>query len=59
MRNRGVEARTLKRRFLVDWLKTKAPFWKLEDTPEGAQWVAADARDDAAAARWREDKSAP
>ena len=38
--------------FLIDWLKTKAPFWKLEDTPAGAHWVAADARDDAAAARW-------
>ena len=41
--------------FLIDWLKTKAPFWKLEDTPAGAQWVAADARDDAAAARWVKD----
>jgi molybdopterin synthase catalytic subunit len=39
-------------RFLIDWLKTKAPFWKLEDTAHGAKWVAADARDDAAAARW-------
>jgi molybdopterin synthase catalytic subunit len=38
--------------FLIDWLKTKAPFWKLEDTEAGAQWVAAEARDDAAAARW-------
>ena len=38
--------------FLIDWLKTKAPFWKLEDTDQGAKWVAADARDDAAAARW-------
>ncbi len=38
--------------FLIDWLKTKAPFWKLEDTAQGAQWVAADARDDDAAARW-------
>jgi molybdopterin synthase catalytic subunit len=46
-------------RFLIDWLKTKAPFWKLEDTPAGAQWVAADARDDAAAARWLGDKTAP
>jgi len=46
-------------RFLIDWLKTKAPFWKLEDTPAGAQWVAADARDDAAAARWLADKTAP
>lgn len=38
--------------FLIDWLKTKAPFWKLEDTDTGAQWVAAEARDDKAAARW-------
>jgi len=38
--------------FLIDWLKTKAPFWKLEDTDSGAQWVAAEARDDKAAARW-------
>ena len=38
--------------FLIDWLKTKAPFWKLEDTDTGEKWVAADARDDAAAARW-------
>jgi molybdopterin synthase catalytic subunit len=38
--------------FLIDWLKTKAPFWKLEDTARGAKWVAADARDDDAAARW-------
>jgi molybdopterin synthase catalytic subunit len=39
--------------FLIDWLKTKAPFWKLEDTPEGAKWVAGDARDDTLAARWK------
>ena len=39
-------------RFLIDWLKTKAPFWKLEDTEHGAKWVDADAKDDAAAARW-------
>ena len=38
--------------FLIDWLKTKAPFWKLEETPAGAQWVAARASDDQAAARW-------
>ena len=38
--------------FLIDWLKTKAPFWKLEDTDTGAQWVTAEARDDKAAARW-------
>lgn len=39
-------------RFLIDWLKTKAPFWKLEDTAGGAKWVDADAKDDAAAERW-------
>jgi molybdopterin synthase catalytic subunit len=39
--------------FLIDWLKTKAPFWKLEETEAGAEWVAAKASDDAAAARWQ------
>jgi molybdopterin synthase catalytic subunit len=39
--------------FLIDWLKTKAPFWKLEDTPEGGKWVDARDSDDAAAARWQ------
>lgn len=38
--------------FLIDWLKTKAPFWKLEETPAGARWVEARASDDEAAARW-------
>ena len=38
--------------FLMDWLKTKAPFWKLEETPDGPRWVEADAKDDAAAQRW-------
>ena len=38
--------------FLVDWLKTKAPFWKLEETPTGEKWVEAHEGDDAAAARW-------
>src|SRR5262245_57395994 len=38
--------------FLIDWLKTKAPFWKLEETPGGEAWVAAQSDDDAAAARW-------
>ncbi|MCR9071426.1 MAG: molybdenum cofactor biosynthesis protein MoaE [Alphaproteobacteria bacterium] len=38
--------------FLIDWLKTKAPFWKREETPEGARWVDARESDDAAAARW-------
>jgi molybdopterin synthase catalytic subunit len=39
--------------FLIDWLKTKAPFWKLEQTSEGARWVEAKSSDDAAAARWK------
>jgi molybdopterin synthase catalytic subunit len=43
--------------FLIDWLKTKAPFWKLEDTERGPQWVAAEARDDAAASRWVKSKA--
>ncbi len=38
--------------FLIDWLKTKAPFWKLEDGAGGAKWVEARAGDDGAAARW-------
>jgi molybdopterin synthase catalytic subunit len=41
--------------FLIDWLKTKAPFWKLEETPEGARWVDAQASDEAAAKRWIEE----
>ena len=40
--------------FVIDWLKTKAPFWKLEEGPGGAEWVEARAGDDAAAARWDE-----
>jgi len=38
--------------FLIDWLKTRAPFWKLEETGQGEQWVAARESDDEAAARW-------
>ena len=38
--------------FVIDWLKTQAPFWKKETTPEGARWVDAREADDAAAARW-------
>ena len=38
--------------FLVDWLKTKAPFWKLEETPQGERWVESQASDDNAAKRW-------
>ena len=38
--------------FLMDYLKTQAPFWKKEQTPEGARWVDARSSDDAAMARW-------
>ena len=38
--------------FLMDYLKTQAPFWKKEKTPEGARWVDARATDDEAIARW-------
>ena len=38
--------------FIMDYLKTQAPFWKKEDTPEGERWVDARASDDAAVARW-------
>jgi molybdopterin synthase catalytic subunit len=39
--------------FLIDWLKTKAPFWKLEEGPDASHWVEARRADDEAAARWR------
>jgi molybdopterin synthase catalytic subunit len=39
-------------RFLMDYLKTRAPFWKREDGPSGARWVEAEARDDASLTRW-------
>jgi molybdopterin synthase catalytic subunit len=38
--------------FLMDYLKTRAPFWKKEETPAGSHWVEARASDDAVAARW-------
>jgi len=38
--------------FLMDWLKTKAPFWKREEGSAGAAWVEARGSDDEAAARW-------
>ena len=38
--------------FLMDYLKTQAPFWKKEETPEGARWVDARVSDDAALAKW-------
>jgi molybdopterin synthase catalytic subunit len=39
--------------FIMDYLKTRAPFWKKEQTAEGGRWVEARATDDIAAARWR------
>ena len=38
--------------FIMDYLKTRAPFWKRETTPDGARWVDARESDDSAAARW-------
>ncbi len=38
--------------FLMDYLKTRAPFWKREERPDGAAWVEASKADDAAAERW-------
>ena len=42
-------------RFIIDYLKTEAPFWKKEQTPEGARWVDARTADDEAVARWKTD----
>lgn len=39
--------------FIMDYLKTRAPFWKREATPEGARWVDARDADDSAAERWQ------
>ncbi|HTS85032.1 MAG TPA: molybdopterin synthase catalytic subunit MoaE [Usitatibacter sp.] len=39
--------------FIMDYLKTRAPFWKREDTPGGARWVEARTSDDNAAAKWK------
>ncbi len=39
--------------FIMDYLKTQAPFWKKEQTPEGARWVESRQSDDLAAERWR------
>ena len=39
--------------FIMDYLKTRAPFWKKEQTGQGARWVEARSTDDAAAERWR------
>jgi len=38
--------------FIMDYLKTAAPFWKKEETPEGGRWVDARITDEAAMARW-------
>jgi molybdopterin synthase catalytic subunit len=38
--------------FIMDYLKTQAPFWKKETTPQGARWVDARATDDAALVKW-------
>ncbi|MEO8004179.1 MAG: molybdopterin synthase catalytic subunit MoaE [Betaproteobacteria bacterium] len=40
--------------FLMDYLKTRAPFWKKESTPDGTRWVDARKTDDTAAERWRQ-----
>jgi molybdopterin synthase catalytic subunit len=39
--------------FLIDWLKTDAPFWKSEETPQGERWVTARKEDDEATRRWK------
>jgi molybdopterin synthase catalytic subunit len=39
--------------FLIDWLKTKAPFWKLEEGAKGTAWVEAKESDDRAAEKWK------
>ncbi|MGA9395326.1 MAG: molybdopterin synthase catalytic subunit MoaE [Azonexus sp.] len=39
--------------FIMDYLKTRAPFWKREETADGARWVDARDSDDTAAARWQ------
>ena len=39
--------------FVMDYLKTQAPFWKKEQTPAGGRWVEARESDDAAAQRWQ------
>lgn len=44
--------------FIMDYLKTSAPFWKKESTPEGARWVQARDSDEEAAERWKRDAAA-
>lgn len=43
--------------FIMDYLKTEAPFWKKEATPQGQRWVEARQADDAAAARWQDPRT--
>lgn len=43
--------------FIMDYLKTRAPFWKKEETPAGSRWVDARESDDLAAARWEGGKA--
>ena len=43
--------------FVMDYLKTRAPFWKKESTPQGTHWVDARTSDDEAAARWDSEKN--
>src|SRR5215475_15751825 len=43
--------------FIMDYLKTRAPFWKKEETNAGSRWVDTRATDDAAAARWQVEQS--
>jgi molybdopterin synthase catalytic subunit len=40
--------------FIMDYLKTRAPFWKKEETPQGGRWVDARASDDIAAEKWKD-----
>ena len=44
--------------FLMDYLKTRAPFWKQEERPDGTAWVDAKATDDSAADRWTKPRQA-
>ena len=43
--------------FIMDYLKTRAPFWKKESTPRGERWVASRTSDEQAARRWREEST--
>ncbi len=52
-RHRGEAFRACE--FVIDYLKTRAPFWKKESTPEGERWVSARHSDSEAEARWREE----